>query len=125
MLISVIIPCYNEGEVLRSTVSVIASQMAVQSDSVTLDGIEREWSRKIALRETRMAEALAGFRGPVAEVDYAALGEDWRAEIARAYAELGLQLTPHALEAMEREQAAAGRSPHRRHAQNYREFARA
>lgn len=88
------------GRVLDSTLSVLASQMAYQSDHVSLAAIEGEWRRKIELRERRMAEGLAGFAG------------------------LGLDLTPAALEAMEREQAAANASPHRLHSQAYRRFAR-
>lgn len=113
------------GRVLDSTLSVLASQMAYQSDHVSLAAIEGEWRRKIELRERRMAEGLAGFAGPRVEVDYADLDRDWRGEIRRIYAGLGLDLTPAALEAMEREQAAANASPHRLHSQAYRRFARA
>ena len=95
----------DSREVLDSTVSVVASQMAYQSDHVSLDAIEREWARKLALREARLETALAGFCGPLAEVEFADLNRDWRGEVARVYAALGLDLSPAALAAMEREQA--------------------
>ena len=112
-------------EVLASTVSVVASQMAYQTDHAALDEIEREWARKLALREARMGAALAGFGGPVAQVEFAALSRDWRGEMARVYAALGLNLSGEALAAMEREQAVANRSAYRHHAGAYRRFARA
>ena len=112
-------------EVLASTVSVVASQMAYQTDSASLPEIEREWRRKLALREARTTKALEGFAGPVAEVHFADLNRDWHCEVRRIYTALGLELTPAALAAMEREQAAATRSPHTRHAATYREFGRA
>jgi hypothetical protein len=112
-------------EVLDSTVSVVASQMAWQTDHASLAEIEAEWRRKLALREARMREALAGYEGPLAEVDFADLNRDWRGAMAQAYAALGLELTPSALAAMEREQALANRSAHRLHAGTYSRFARA
>lgn len=103
------------ADVARSSASLVANQMAIQSDAVDLAWIAREWSRKIALRHARMEAALAGFCGPVAEVDFAALEADWRSEVARIYRALELDLTVEALAAMAREQARAARSPHRSH----------
>jgi len=111
------------GRVLDSTLSVLASQMACQSDHISLAAIETEWRRKIELREGRMAVGFAGFAGPRVEVDYADLDGDWRDEIQRIYATLGLELTPSAIAAMEREQSASRASPHRLHATTYRRFA--
>ena len=121
----VVVARRDSREVLDSTVSVVASQMAYQSDHASLDAIEREWERKLALREARLETALAGFGGPLAEVDFADLNRDWHGEIERVYAVLGLDLTPAALAAMEKEQAAATKSAHRLHADAYRQFARA
>jgi hypothetical protein len=115
----------DSREVLDSTVSVVASQMACQTDHAALDAIEREWARKLGLREARMRAALAEFGGPVAEVEFAALNRDWRGEMARVYAALGLNLSGEALAGMEREQAVADRSAYRHHAGTYRRFARA
>ena len=107
-------------ETLRSSVSLVANQMAIQSDTVELGAIEAEWRRKIALREARAEAALAGFAGPVARIDFARLDADWRAEIAAVYAALGLPLTAPALAAMTRE--TAGASPHRDHARQLHDF---
>ena len=83
------------------------------------------FDRKLALREARMEAALAGFKGPLAEVEFTALTHDWRGEMAAVYATLGLELSPAALAAMDKEQAGATRSAHRMHAGTYRRFARA
>ena len=45
--------------VLRSAVSLAANQMAIQSDTCDLAAIESRWQHKIALRDARMADALA------------------------------------------------------------------
>jgi hypothetical protein len=121
----VVVTRRDAGEVLDSTISVVASQMAWQTDRASLAGIEAEWRRKLALREARMREALAGFDGPLVEVEFADLNGGWRDVMAQTYAGLGLELTPAALAAMEREQALADRSAHRLHAGTYRQFARA
>ncbi|RIV90500.1 sulfotransferase [Aurantiacibacter xanthus] len=102
-------------EILASTLSVVAGQMAYQSDRVDLDALETEWRRKLALREARMTAALAGFSGPVAEVEFDALGADWKAEIARVYRTLGLPLSGEAMAAMRAEQGRAETSPHHGH----------
>jgi hypothetical protein len=115
----------DDRDVLDSTVSVVASQSAYQSDHASLAAIEGEWRRKLAMRETRIEAALAGFGGPVAEVAFADLNRDWRSAVAGVYAALAIELTPAALAAMEKEQAAAETSAHRLHAGTYRRFARA
>ena len=121
----VVVARRDSREVLDSTVSVVASQMACQTDHASLGEIERVWERKLALRETRMEAALAAFPGPRAEVEFTALNRDWRGEMAAVYAALGLELSPAALAAMDEEQAVAMRSAHRLHAGTYRQFARA
>lgn len=110
--------------VLDSTVSMIASQSAFQSDVCDLGRIEREWRRKLALREARVAAALGAHRGPVAVVDFAALDADWRAAMRGVYRELGLKLGEPAIAAMEREARGDAHSPHRAHAAVLSEFAR-
>ena len=105
----------DSDQVLASTMSVVACQMACQSDHAELAAIRSEWQRKLAMRETRMNTALRQFAGPVTEVDYAALGADWMGEIARVYRELGLDLSEQALAAMRAEMGRAERSPHRHH----------
>jgi len=111
-------------DVVASAVSLVANQMALQSDKVDLAWIEAECRRKVLLREARMEEALDTFAGPLAEVDFAALDDDWEGEMARAYRALGLPLTPAALAAMRREQGRAARQPHTAHAASYRRFSR-
>ena len=62
-----------------------------------------------------MAAALETFDGPLAKVDFVALGRDWQAEIAQIYAALGLTLTDAALQAMGAEQARAANGAHHAH----------
>lgn len=86
----------------RSAVSLVANQMAIQSDACDLAGIEAEWRRKLALREARVEQALSGWDGPLSRLRFAALNSDWEREIRRAYRELGLSLSARALERMRR-----------------------
>ncbi len=108
-----------QDEVLASTISVVASQMAYQSDTADLAEIELEWRRKLDLRDQRVEAALNGFDGPVSEVEFNDLGEDWVKQIARVYRELGLDLTEAAMAAMRAEQGRAQRSPHHGHRESY------
>lgn len=109
--------------VLRSAVSLVANQMAVQSDSCDLARIEVHWRHKLALREQRIAAALAEWDGPVTELHFDALSSDWESEIARCYAELGLDLTGAALGAMRAEMASSEDGRHRAHSQQLARFA--
>ena len=111
------------ADTLLSTVSMVASQTAFQTDHASLDTIQREWRRKLELRESRIERALANFSGPVAEIDYDDLGADWGGAIARIYRALDLKLTPAALAAMTAEQGRAAKSPHRAHREALRRFA--
>ncbi|MBX7495355.1 sulfotransferase [Qipengyuania sp. 6B39] len=112
--------CHDE--VLESSVSMVASQMAFQSDHADLDALVGEWRRKLALREARMDAALAGHSGPLAGVDFAALGEDWEAEIARVYSAIGIPLSDEALAAMRGEQARAAKDKHHGHRRQFDGF---
>ncbi|MBO6767775.1 MAG: sulfotransferase [Erythrobacter sp.] len=105
----------DHADVLSSSVSLVSSQMAFQSDHSELPRIEAEWRRKLAMRDSRIDAALADFDGPVAYVDFDALGRNWEAEIARTYAALGLELTDHALFAMRAEQNSADTGAHHHH----------
>lgn len=115
----------NPGAVLESSISLAANQMAVQSDSCSIEDIRTEWKRKIALREERRSAALASWRGPIARIEFAAMNEDWEREIARAYRELGLALSAQALGAMRALMAGFERGAHRSHASQLEAFARA
>ncbi|MGL5838539.1 MAG: sulfotransferase [Sphingorhabdus sp.] len=121
----IVIAQRNRREVEASAISLVANQMAIQTDSADLDWIESECRRKITLRETRLAVALQTFDGPLVHMDFAELNENWEAAMKRAYASLGLRLTDTALQAMRAEQqkAAQGRLSH--HSQCYGRFAQA
>ena len=112
----------DRDAVLRSAVSLAANQMAIQSDSCDLAQIEALWRHKIELRDERMARALADWDGPIARLHFDALGEDWETEIRRAYAELGLDLSPAARTAMRAQMAGSENGHHRAHAQQLRRF---
>ncbi|ANY20284.1 hypothetical protein A6F68_01774 [Tsuneonella dongtanensis] len=111
--------------VLESTISMVSGQSAFQSDIRSVESIRVEWRRKLALRQQRIDRGLALFEGRVATVEFDALDADWRTAIAELYATLDLPLTAEALAAMEREQSAAARSPHRAHARSLDRFAAA
>ena len=113
----------DHDAVLKSAVSLAANQMAVQSDTCDLAAIEARWRHKIALREARMADALADWQGPVARLDFGELNDDWESAIRACYAALGLILTPAALAAMRRVMAASQGGQHRAHAEQLARFA--
>lgn len=110
-------------EVLRSTLSMVASQMAFQTDHADIDALEVEWRRKLALREERMSAALAAFSGPVAHVDFDELGADWRAAMRHLHHDLGLELPAASLEAMAREHEKSASDPHHAHRSQIESFA--
>lgn len=111
-------------QVSASAVSLVANQMAIQTDHADLAWIEAECARKVALRERRMNAAVAHWPGPAAGVEYNALNRDWLSAIAGVYRELDLELSPGALAAMRQEQGRASRSRHGSHSQAYGAFAR-
>ncbi len=112
----------SSADTFRSSVSLVANQMVIQSDHVELGWIEQEWQRKIALRQKRTAEALAKFNGPLATIDFDRLGSDWQAEMEAVYADLGLELTPEARHAMRREMQASRDGAHQAHADQMSAF---
>ncbi|WP_230079855.1 sulfotransferase family protein [Alteripontixanthobacter maritimus] len=112
----------RHDEVVRSAVSLVSNQMAMQSDNVDLDWLEREWERKVALREERSRRALANFDGPMVRLEFEALNGDWRAQLRRCYAALELPLSALAMAAMEREHSRSAHGAHRHHAASYKNF---
>jgi hypothetical protein len=110
-------------EVHKSAVSLVANQMAIQSDSCDLNLIEAEWHRKLALREARMEAALADWSGPVARLEFTALNQDWQAAIGQCYQQLGLDLTDFALAAMRDMMAASENGHHHAHSAQLAHFA--
>lgn len=119
----VVVAMRDPEAVTLSAMSLVANQRAIQSDTVDLAAIDAECRRKVALREERIAAALAGWKGPVAEVDFTALDADWESAIAGIYRDLGLTLTEGARAAMAREMGRG--SKHEAHAEAYQGFARA
>lgn len=113
----------DEGEVLASSVSMVASQMAFQSDEHDVLALENEWRRKIALRDEQMTSALETFTGRVAEVDFARLNADWRATMADTYAALGLEFSGAAGTAMHKERAQSREGAHTHHKAQIANFA--
>ncbi|MEE4288036.1 MAG: sulfotransferase [Erythrobacter sp.] len=109
-------------EVLRSAVSLVANQMAVQSDGSDLAAITAAWERKIALRDARREAALADWNGPLVRLTFEEMNADWEGAMRRTYRALGLDLTASALAAMRRtmEESAAG--VHRAHSAQLEAF---
>ncbi|MEO0698329.1 MAG: sulfotransferase [Pseudomonadota bacterium] len=112
-------------DVHRSAVSLVANQMAVQSDACELSAIEAEWHRKIALRDQRREAALAGWTGPITRLTFEEVTADWQCAIARAYRELGLALTAQALSAMQSVMAKSRKGSHTAHSAQLSGFSRA
>ncbi|WAT18872.1 sulfotransferase [Aurantiacibacter sp. MUD11] len=113
-----------EEDLVRSSASLVANQMAIQSNAVDYAWIEQEVARKIALRDARMDSALAQFDGALAVVDFDRLNEDWEGEIMRIYRDLDLPFSAHSLAAMREEQRKAQSSAHHEHARQMQRFAR-
>ncbi|WP_209348123.1 sulfotransferase [Pontixanthobacter sp. CEM42] len=114
----------DEEPTIRSSVSLVANQMAMQSDDADLDRIEAEWTRKTQLRKERTAQGLAKFEGSVAHIDFAALDTDWESAIATAYKTLDLTLSDAALTAMRAEHRKAGRAKHTKHKEDLESLSR-
>ena len=111
-----VIVCKRSAEkVHQSAVSMVASQMAFQSDSHCRDHLGVEWERKMALRDQRLESALAGFTGPVAHVDFDVLNADPLAAMAEVYRDLGLIFDDRSAKAITNEAASAEGSSHHGH----------
>ena len=86
-----IVHCQRDPtDVLASSVSMVASQMALQSDEKDVAALESEWKRKISLREERMAKSLSNFSGKYAAADFDALNAAPHEMLAEIYDLLGL-----------------------------------
>tara|TARA_R110002072_G_scaffold15856_39_gene62947 strand:+ start:15766 stop:17007 length:1242 start_codon:yes stop_codon:yes gene_type:complete len=105
----------DEEAVLESSVSMVASQSAFQSDHADLAAIRAEWRRKIALRTARIEAAMAQFDGPLARVDFDEFDFDSEAVVKRIYKDLRIGLSSEARIAMRRENARASRDSHGQH----------
>lgn len=109
--------------VLRSAVSLVANQMAIQSDAGDVERIKAQWQRKLDLRDARMENALRNWQGPIARLKFDAINADWECEIRRVYRELNLALTPEALSAMRSVAAGSETGQHHAHSQQLESFA--
>ncbi|QZD90046.1 sulfotransferase [Qipengyuania aurantiaca] len=111
-----IVACHRvQEDVLASSVSMVASQMAFQSDSHELAELQDYWRARIAQRSGRMRTFLDAFSGPVARMEFAELNHNWRAAMTSAYGDLGIGLGNRALAAMELEVDRADSDRHREH----------
>lgn len=109
-------------ETWRSSVSLVANQMVIQSDRVDLAWIEQEWRRKIALRQERLERALELWSGPIAMIDFEHLGCDWEGEMRNLYAALDIPLGEAALTAMREEMRKSENGAHNGHAAQLNQF---
>jgi hypothetical protein len=91
----------DPADVVASACSLVWQQQRIQSDSTDPHWIGREWLHKTAHR-VRSASASRAARPDVPQLglDFAAVNRDWRGEMERVYAFLGVDPTPRALEAM-------------------------
>ena len=105
----------DTADVLSSSLSLVASQMAFQSRSHDEARLEGHWRQKIALRSQRCNAALASFQGPVAFVDFEEMNRDWRAVMTDVYSTLELDLSDETLQVMAREVARDSGGAHRHH----------
>ncbi|MEM1197042.1 MAG: sulfotransferase [Pseudomonadota bacterium] len=112
----------DRDDVHRSAVSLVANQMAVQSDTCELATIEAEWRRKIDMREKRREAALKNWQGPLTRLSFEELNVDWQSALTRAYRDLGLELTAAALSAMRRFVEGSRKGQHHAHAQQLSRF---
>jgi hypothetical protein len=89
-------------DVVASSCSLVWQQQRIQSDTADRDWIGREWLHKTAHR-VRAASSSRAARPDVPQlaIDFAAVNRDWRSEVERIYAFLGLDLTSRTLAAMQ------------------------
>lgn len=80
----------DQPATIASAISLVANQMGLQSDSADRGWIAAEWTRKVRLREARMAADAAACGLAQVEVSFAAMEADWQPQIARVLALLGL-----------------------------------
>ena len=111
-----VVHCQREDEAtLASSVSMVASQRAYQSDVHSPDGLRKEWERKMARREDASAQALSDTDCPIATLSFQDLNERPHEALRRAYADIGLTYDDSARNAVARELALAEKEHHRKH----------
>ena len=113
----------DDEEVLASSVSMVASQMAFQSDAEDCAALEAAWRRKIGMREARIAHFIAGTDAAHTTVRFEALNEDPLAVLAQVYADLGMHFAKPARINVDTELHRAKRDSHGFHRQQIESFA--
>ncbi|MDT9599388.1 sulfotransferase family protein [Sphingosinicella rhizophila] len=79
--------------VIASSALLVRNQMSLQSDDLDPPRIEREWTRKVRLREARMNAAKTIAEVPQVDVRYQDVSDDWEREMLRVYEMLNLPLS--------------------------------
>jgi len=87
--------------VVASSASLALNQMQLQSDHADAHWVGREWLRKVAYRQQRIADAETPALARV-DVAFDEVEHDWRAAITRIYALIGLDLDEALLSRMEK-----------------------
>ncbi|WP_106407389.1 sulfotransferase family protein [Sphingomonas jatrophae] len=101
---------------VASSASLVLNQMALQCDAPDPHWIGREWLHKAVLRHGRAAAArAAAAHVPQVEVHFSDMNRDWRGEMRRVYAMLGLPLTAAVERRMAAYVARAARAPLHHH----------
>ena len=119
----VVVAHRDSEEVLASSVSLAASQMAFQSEESDIESIQLHWMRKLSLREQRIEQALRDLQAPAAHVEFEALNADWEAQIRQVYRSLGIEPIDAAMTAMAKEFARAKNDAHSSHRIQLAKFA--
>ena len=115
-----IVMCKRDtGEVHASSVSMVASQMAFQSEKHDLAALEDEWARKISLREDRMQSAMPK---TAPRVRFDDLNSDWRGVMRKLYEALGIESDAEATLAMAQEVERSSGQAFRSHRQQREGF---
>ena len=115
----------SHEEILKSTISLVANQMAIQSDGVDLDWIAEEWNRKLKLRQNRLEADLSSFDGYVTHAYFDKLNDDWVSEIRKIYSDLKIDLTSNALRQMKKEMEREDDRKHKSHGTQIKMFEKA
>ncbi|TCD06335.1 sulfotransferase [Erythrobacteraceae bacterium CFH 75059] len=115
----------DPAEAAHSAASLVAAQMAPQTDAADFAWILAEWERKTALRERHLDAAVTALGDRCVVVDFALLDRDWRAAMRGVYAALGRAWTPPVDTAMAHAQARMAQGAHREHRRQRANFAAA
>lgn len=113
----------DETQVLASSLSLVASQMALQSDRKDFEALDAEWRRKIALRAERMERASVGPGIKAASVRFDELNDDPVTAVYRIYRQLGLDFATHSRRGVDTELRRASRDAHSKHKYQIESFA--